>query len=54
MPPRKRAAAEEALPKPMCDNHPEVQAVHVTSSSLHSPISLCTTCLKRAAHLAAR
>lgn len=31
----------------MCDNHPNVAAVHTTSSELHQAISLCEACLRR-------
>ncbi len=54
MPARKSAAPAEKAEAPMCDNHPEVEAVHTTSSALHSAISLCRACLRRFPHLAER
>ncbi|MFD4858406.1 hypothetical protein [Streptomyces atratus] len=35
----------------MCDNHPDIVAVHATGSQLHQSISLCAPCLSRVEHL---
>jgi hypothetical protein len=53
--PAKRAANPTAKTKQaMCDNHPEREAAHTTSTGLHSAISLCAVCLRRAPHLVER
>lgn len=54
--PAKRAASSTAVAKKKtpCDNHPDREAAHTTGTAIHSPISLCTMCLRRAPHMADR
>lgn len=52
--PAARKTTTEADEKPVCDNHPERPAVHVTSGLLHRAIALCEECLRQMPHLKAR